>query len=253
MSVSSIKTIIIISILFSFLNVYPQSGFRSEQKKFSRVRNAYNEKEKQLKSLVEDKGIEYFNADIFLRVFKQEKTIEVWIKGHDKNKFILLTDYKFCSTSGTPGPKRKQGDLQIPEGCYYIDRFNPYSNFHLSLGISYPNRSDKILGNKTNPGGDIFIHGSCVTIGCIPITDDKIKELYILAVEAKNSGQVKIPVFIFPAIMNDENMSKLRKDYSGNTDIISFWKNLKTVYDHIEKSKNLPEISVNKNGQYIIK
>ena len=65
----------------------------------------------------------------------------------------------------------------MPEGFYELDWFNPQSNFFLSLHINYPNASDRILGSRKNPGGDIFLHGSCASIGCIPITDDGIKEV----------------------------------------------------------------------------
>jgi murein L,D-transpeptidase YafK len=106
-------------------------------------------------------------------------------KNTSDQEFLHIKTYTVCATSGLIGPKRMQGDLQIPEGFYYIDRFNPYSNFYLSLGINYPNTSDRILGDKNNLGGDIFIHGDCVTIGCLPITDSEIKELYIFCVEAK--------------------------------------------------------------------
>ena len=71
--------------------------------------------------------------------------------------------------SGTMGPKRLQGDYQVPEGFYYINEFNPNSNYHLHLGLNYPNASDKILSDSLRPGGDIYIHGSCVSIGCIPL------------------------------------------------------------------------------------
>ena len=102
--------------------------------------------------------------------------MEVWIKEASKDYYVLLNTYDFCTTSGTLGPKRKEGDLQIPEGIYTINHFNPQSNFYLSLGINYPNASDKILSDPVHPGGDIYLHGNCVTIGCIPLTDDKIKE-----------------------------------------------------------------------------
>ena len=55
----------------------------------------------------------------------------------------------------------------------------------MSLGLNYPNASDKIISQKTDPGGDIYIHGSCVTVGCIPIQDFQIEEVYILAMGAK--------------------------------------------------------------------
>lgn len=123
--------------------------------------------------------------------------------------------YPFCASSGILGPKRKEGDRQIPEGIYYINHFNPVSNFHLSLGINYPNPSDKILSDPAQPGESFYIHGNCVTIGCIPISDDKIKELYILAVEAYNNGQVKIPVHIFPdRLPNEAAIKKLVDDYN---------------------------------------
>ena len=54
--------------------------------------------------------------------------------------------------SGTTGPKRAEGDYQVPEGFYYINEFNPNSKYHLSLGLNYPNASDKILSDSIDPG-----------------------------------------------------------------------------------------------------
>ncbi|MEJ7677428.1 MAG: L,D-transpeptidase family protein [Segetibacter sp.] len=89
---------------------------------------------------------------------------------------------------GAIGPKRLQGDYQVPEGFYYINEFNPKSTYHLSLGINYPNASDRVLSDSIKPGGDIYIHGNCVTIGCIPLQNDQIEELYILCCNGKISG-----------------------------------------------------------------
>ena len=138
------------------------------------------------------------------------------------------------------------------EGFYYIDRFNPVSSFHLSLGINYPNSSDRTLCKSGNPGGDIFIHGDCVTIGCIPITDDKIKELYILAVEAKNSGQTNIPVHIFPARLSQTKLVELKKEYK-DPKLFAFWQNLAEGYSYFEENKTLPSFWINKEGSYIFK
>jgi murein L,D-transpeptidase YafK len=209
--------------------------FKEQQLKFDRVKSAYEEKATAVKDLLKGVRGKY---NIFLRAFKKEKELEVWIK--TKDTYSLLTKYDFCTTSGVLGPKRKEGDLQIPEGVYHINHFNPFSTFHLSLGINYPNTSDKILGDKKHPGGSIYIHGNCVSIGCIPITDDKIKELYILAVEAKNGGQSDIPVHIFPA----RNIEELPAS--------AFWNNLKTVYDDFEKNKKLRSVSVDKSGAYVV-
>jgi murein L,D-transpeptidase YafK len=194
--------------------------------------------------------MEYRGFQLFLRAFKKERQLEVWVKEADDGKFKLLHTYSFCATSGTLGPKRKEGDLQIPEGIYQINHFNPQSNFYLSLGINYPNASDKILSDKRRPGGSIYIHGNCVTIGCIPITDEKIKELYILAVEARNSGQQMIPVHIFPTRLTDAGIAELLSKYASSGHK-HFWRNLKTISDDFEKTNRLTPVKVSRAGEYV--
>jgi len=238
-------------IFFSF--VFMPDNFKSQQKQFARVKTAYTEKEKLVKELFSSKGIELSSATIFIRAFKKEAQLEVWGKSEKYEKYQLIKTYSICSSSGELGPKRKQGDGQVPEGFYHIDRFNPYSNFYLSLGVNYPNASDKILGNKGNLGGDIFIHGNCVTIGCMPLTDDKIKEVYLMAVEAKSNGQTKIPVHIFPCRMDENGMKYLEKEFKTDVKLVPFWKNIQKGYEHFENDKTLPTISVLNNGEYSIR
>ena len=139
----------------------------------------------------------------------------------------------------------------MPEGFYHIDRLNPKSSYHLSLGINYPNASDKILSDKDAPGSDIFIHGRCVTVGCLPMTDDKMNEIYLSAEFATRSGQNKIPVHIFPFKMTKENIQKhinLTKRYDSYR---GFWENLKGGYDTFEKNHVVPSIQVNNEGEYL--
>jgi len=127
---------------------------------------------------------------------KHEKILEVWGKGSKGWRHIH--DYKFTSFSGRLGPKLKEGDRQIPEGIYGISYLNPNSKFHLSMRISYPNSFDKEMAKKdkrTNLGGDIMIHGSNRTIGCIPIGDDNIEEVYHLA---QKVGIENIKVILSP-------------------------------------------------------
>ncbi len=238
----------ILALMFMSMKITNLS-FRENQKKYERVKNAYSKKEKFIKKILQEKNINYNSFEIFIRAFKKENLLQIFAKNKTDKKFQLLTEYDFCTLSGELGPKRKQGDLQVPEGFYHIEQFNPVSNFYLSLGVNYPNQSDQILGNK-NLGGDIFIHGNCVSIGCIPITDEKIMELYILCVETKSNGQEKIPVHIFPAKMDEKGMEFLSENH--NSSLNNFWKNLKPAYDFFEKNFSLPEISVNKNGEYII-
>lgn len=227
------------------------ASFKESQLQHSRVKAAYDEKEETVNSYFKTKGFQKEGFNLFIRAFKKEKILEVWIKEKGKTKYSLLTTYNFCTISGTLGPKRREGDLQIPEGVYHINHFNPQSNFHLSLGLNYPNASDKILSDKQKPGGEIYIHGNCVTVGCIPITDERIKELYILAVEARNNGQDKIPVHIFPCRMDDDGIKFLEGEFS-ELKLISFWRNLKNVYADFEQTHQLNLTRVDKTGLYIL-
>lgn len=236
--------------IFLFLIPMQQTSFKETQLKQSRVKSAYEEKESVVKKFFSDKNLSFSKYQLFLRAFKKEQELEVWVKENGKTEFTLLHTYDFCTSSGTLGPKRKEGDMQIPEGVYQINHFNPQSNFYLSLGLNYPNASDKILSDKTSPGGSIYIHGNCVTIGCIPITDDKIKELYVIAVEARNSGQEKIPVHVFPTKLAEGVVDKLASEYSADEKVKNFWKNLELVYRDFESTKKLKSVKVNSKGAY---
>lgn len=227
--------------------------FKQAQKRYPRVRKAYADKEELVKNYLKEKSIEINKLNIYLRAFKKDKTIEVWGKNQEDNSFKLIKEFVVCRNSGKLGPKRQEGDLQVPEGFYHINIFNPSSNFYLSMGLNYPNKSDRILGVKGSLGGDIYIHGACVTIGCLPITDDKIKELYLLCVEAKNNGQAKIPVTIFPTKLSAENHLWLQTKYSTDTEKLNLWSDLKKAYDSFNQTKSLPSISFLSSGRHVVK
>lgn len=173
-------------------------SFIDFQKSFPRPADALKRKEDTLQRQFEEKGLKWPAKYVYLRSFKYDSQLEVWVKNELSEPFKLFKKYRVCALAGTLGPKRIEGDYQVPEGFYYINEFNPRSSYHLSLGLNYPNESDKMLSDAIMPGGGIFIHGSCVTVGCIPLTDDKIEEVYIVAAHAKDEGQEFIPVHIFP-------------------------------------------------------
>jgi len=200
-------------ILLGLVFMSSQLSFKDDQKRYKRVRTAYKEKGDIVNQILQKNGIKQNLLHIYIRIFKADKIVELWGKNKTDSKLKLLQTIAICKSSGSIGPKRQQGDMQVPEGFYHINHFNPFSNFYLSLGINYPNSSDLILGSKTNLGGDVYIHGNCVTIGCVPITDSKIKELYIYCVEAKNNGQSKIPVTIYPTKMTEVNFRALQTKF----------------------------------------
>jgi len=205
-----------------------------------------------LDELLASKQLDSLEIEIYLRAFKEEDELEIWAKNRNDESFQLLQTYAICEKSGKIGPKRKQGDYQVPEGYYHIDRFNPKSRFHLSLGVDYPNASDRILGNQAKLGGDIFIHGDCVTIGCLPMTNAKMEEIYILASWAKDAEQTTIPVTVFPCRMNEDNWIKLQKEHTDNKEFLGLWKDLKDGYDFFEGNKKLPRVGFLDDGRHSV-
>ena len=233
------------------MTLHNTASFKAEQMKYERVRRAFKEKMPLVQELYAMRGLQADSQEIYLRAFKEEQVLELWARTAAPDTFRLMKTYPFCRTSGCIGPKRICGDKQVPEGFYHINEFNPVSKYYLSLGINYPNQSDRILGSKVNTGGDIFIHGNCVSIGCISITDDMIKELYVIAVEAAAAGQQHIPTHIFPCRMTDKNLGLLQTNYGKDSAMVAFWKNMKTGYDLFEISKLVPVVGVDKKtGKY---
>ena len=245
----TMTTLMILTFLVTAFSV--QTDFLTEQKRFKRVRTAFADKGTLVTEKLRENGIKPDELNILIVAFKAEDKLDIFARKKVESTYKKLATYDICSKSGQPGPKRKQGDYQVPEGFYHIDRFNTASIFYLSLGVNYPNQADKRKSKATNLGGDIFIHGSCVTIGCLPMTDDKIKEIYLYAIHAKDNGQQTIPVYIFPFRMTNQNFKEYKEKYKNNLELIEFWTNLKSGYDKFEKEKKELKILVNNNGDYL--
>lgn len=212
------------------------------------MRNAYQSQHDTLKSQLIRAGIKGDDYEMLIRVFKQDQEMEVWLRQKGENQYRFFKTYSICASSGDPGPKRKEGDGQVPEGFYQIESFNPFSNYHLSLKVNYPNKSDK-LKSKGNTGGDIMIHGECVTIGCVPIQNRPIEELYVLGVESKDKGhtiRVHMFPFRFKAVSDYQKMNI-------SQDLKDFWKTLSDGFFYFEKNRILPKIEIDQRGNYVLK
>lgn len=242
----------ILLVLLAFMSITPPTDFFERQLKFPRVAKAYAQKRVIIESLLSSNNIQKDNFDLFIRAFKHEQKLEAWVKNKNKDTYKLLKTYPFTAVSGLSGPKRRSGDLQIPEGVYSVTTFNPQSNYHLSFKINYPNKSDLFFADPENPGGDIYIHGSNVTVGCIPLGDSNIEELYLIAAKARGAGGV-IPVHIFPVQLNDTNFKQLLIEHKDNKALTDFWTNLKPVYEVFDKANSLPEINIDGKGRYQIR
>ncbi|ANH81387.1 hypothetical protein A8C56_10680 [Niabella ginsenosidivorans] len=216
-------------------------------------RESFQRKGEYLKSLFKLKGLDWPARYVYIRAFKYDSQLEVWVKNSIKDEYKLLKIYKICALAGSLGPKRFEGDYQVPEGFYYINEFNPNSNYYLSLGLNYPNPSDKVLADQAKPGGDIFIHGGCATVGCLPIRNDQIDELYIIAASAKSAGLDYIPVHIFPINYSVQRSYEfLKKTMENDAEYKALNVKLEEAFEYFEQHKELPVIMIRDNGEYIV-
>jgi hypothetical protein len=138
--------------------------------------------EKRLRSRFAAAGVPYPPTRAWLLAFKAEKRIEVWAAGGGPARKVAALP--LLGESGTLGPKLREGDYQIPEGIYRVTWLHPNSQYHLSMKLDYPNAFDREQAareGRTNLGGEIFIHGSDVSIGCLAVGDPAIEELFVLA------------------------------------------------------------------------
>src|SRR6187402_328593 len=243
------KWILTCTLVIIGANIFGQTAapaFIDIQKTFPIPSEALKRKQDTLQKQFAAKGLQWPAKYMYIRSFKYDSQLEVWVKNTLKEPFKLFKTYKVCALAGTLGPKRLEGDYQVPEGFYYINEFNPKSNYHLSLGLNYPNASDKILSDAYKPGGGIYIHGSCVTVGCIPVTDAQIEDIYILEAYAKDQGQDFIPVHIYPIRFNNKkSINYLASLTKTDAQLKAFAERLEAVYDHFEITHQLPIIMTN--------
>jgi hypothetical protein len=134
---------------------------------------------------------------VILVGLKGERLLQVYAAG-PTNGYRFIRSYHILAASGGPGPKLRQGDGQVPEGVYSIESLNPNSRFHLALRIGYPNAFDRAQAQRegrTNLGGDIMIHGSSVSVGCLAMGDEAAEDLFVLAAD---TGVEKMTAVLSP-------------------------------------------------------
>lgn len=142
--------------------------------------------------------------------FKEERKLEVWAAAK-KGAFARLAAYPILAASGGPGPKRKEGDLQVPEGIYRLGELNPNSKFDLSVKVDYPNMDDVLhkVVEESKMGTDIMLHGGASSVGCIAIGDPAIEELWPLIAQLPESSR---EIWIAPADFRAKPERALHKE-----------------------------------------
>lgn len=229
------------------------SAFELAQRKFPRVEAAFVSHRADVERAFREAGAAWPPRGLFLRAYKLEGRLELWAKGSQREERVEVRRFEVCAKSGGLGPKAVSGDLQVPEGVYRVDRFNPRSRYHLSLGVDYPNAVDRARADGRPPGGDIFIHGDCVTIGCLPLKDGPIEWLYVAAVLGRGqsasggaNGAHVIDVHIFPCRFGTGACEEeLARHDAG---LHAFWDTLRPIHAAFEVDKVLPDVAVEARG-----
>jgi murein L,D-transpeptidase YafK len=177
-----------------------------------------------------------FGDPVFLRIFKQEHQLELWMRHGDA--YALFRTYPICTWSGALGPKLRQGDGQSPEGFYSVgpSQLNPNSQYHLAFNLGYPNAYDRALGRT---GDFLMVHGNCVSIGCYAMGDAGIEEIYTLLDAALRGGQKNADVNVFPFRFDHPPRADWRSGTWGE-----FWGDLEKGYRVFERTRRPPVVRV---------
>jgi murein L,D-transpeptidase YafK len=191
-----------------------------------------------LKERMDAVGVKLGDA-IFLRIFKAESELELWMRKGDK--FVLFATYPICQWSGVLGPKFYEGDNQSPEGFYTVTRrqMNWRSRHRRAFNLNYPNLLDKALGRT---GSYILVHGGCSTEGCFAMTNEVIDEIFRIGIAAFDGGQKQFHVQVLPFRLEIGNVLK-----HAASPWYPFWLNLKTGYDLFQDTNVPPVVRVCRN------
>ena len=248
----SLASLLALALLTPLLGPSPPAAagdFLAQQRRYDRVAAAWRDHRVDVRARFDAAGAAWPPRGLFLRAHKREGELELWAAPREGKRLVRVRTLPICAASGTLGPKARAGDGQVPEGFYAIARFNPRSSYHLSLGLDYPNAVDRARAAGQAPGGDIFIHGSCVTIGCLPLEDGPVSWLYLTAVLARDAGQLRLPVHVFPCRMGTTACEQALAGLSADdAEREAFWEELRPFYEAFERDRVVPSVRATAAG-----
>jgi murein L,D-transpeptidase YafK len=219
-----------------------------------------------LGAILQNNELPFSGLEILLQVFKLDREVHVFARqsGSD-DEFIHLKEFRITSFSNypfTPGPKTVEGDGKVPEGIYRLTWQNEWSTFYIGYPISYPNDTDRIRSSNWEPGrslgGAIVLHGEDASIGCIPVGNPSIEELFLLLNKnwrrGKGYGQIHIFPCQFGVEENEEFLQEMLKEKSKieHTNLVNFWDSLRPIYLSFAKHKRVPKFNFDQNSGYYI-
>ncbi len=189
-------------------------------------------------------------APVFIRIFKEEKELELWMRDEMGGRYSLFKTWPVVSDGGRGlGPKLKEGDGVAPEGFYHVAarQLNPNSKFHLAFNLGYPNSYDQ---HHRRTGSALMVHGSDRSIGCYAMTDPVIEVIYLLVDAAlRGKQQDEVSVHCFPFRMTEARLARAETE---GTEWAGFWRNLKEGADLFEQTR-VPPLVGQKEGKYVFR
>jgi murein L,D-transpeptidase YafK len=169
----------------------------------------------QLNAAFSQQGISYPPKHLAVLAFKDTNMLQLYAKNSELQNWQLVKTYPIVKASGVLGPKLQEGDKQVPEGIYQSESLNPNSRYHLAIRVNYPNDFDRQmaqLDGRINLGGDIMIHGSSSSVGCLAMGNDAAEELFVLAALSANNP---LKIIISPTDFRTNAVDELA--VAGNT------------------------------------
>jgi hypothetical protein len=140
--------------------------------------------ERRMRPSFDAAGIKFPPGEVAYLAFKDTKRIEMYARADAAMSWRFVRDYAVHGLSGNLGPKLRDGDRQVPEGSYRAEYLNPNSRFHASIRLNYPNKFDRKKAaedGRTSLGGDIMIHGTSSSVGCLAVGNEAAEDLFVLA------------------------------------------------------------------------
>jgi len=186
---------------------------------------------------------------VFLRLFKKEQELELWMQARGQSDFTLFRVYRLQASSLTPGPKRRDGDRLIPEGFYY-QTASQYREREKSVGdreeidLGYPNDRDRFDPDVS--GVAVLAVGASRDSVCL-LSESDMAEVKTMIGAAFSTGQRVLRMHLFPFRMSDEMMSREWNESSASAD---FWMNLKEGYDFFENAGFPPSVTADSSGYH---
>ena len=214
------------------------------------------------------KRLSYPPSAVVLRIFKQERELEIWAKNYGQKQLRLVRTLPICAMDFAPGPKAAEGDGKTPEGFYHPEFSYQSSNWWMwmDLGdvdargkvgkgssfkmcIEYPNALDRRRTRAAGfreTGGQICMHGNCVSLGCASFKNRDFLPVFAFARhhDAKRYGRLQLHVFPFRFDrVSVEDRTRAAKDWPhaesfGAEKLLGFWKNLEEGFDAFNADPN---------------